>query len=67
MEKEHHTADFTLSFRKSSTNPPQSKAFPHLHHGSVAQMAEQLTFNQWVLSSNLSGATILNTPLAQFG
>ena len=38
MEKEHHTADFTLSFRKSSTNPSQSKAFPHLHHGSVLKL-----------------------------
>jgi hypothetical protein len=33
-------------------------AIPELKPDSVAQLVEQLTLNQWVESSNLSGVTI---------
>jgi hypothetical protein len=39
---------------------------PCLKKDSVAQLVEQLTLNQWVESSNLSGVTLLNTD-ASFG
>ena len=53
MEKEKHIVDFILNLHS------------HLHHGSVAQLVEHLTFNQGVMSSNLIRATILFAGLAE--
>ena len=50
-------SSFEYILRKKSLDDFQCNAYPILLDGPIAQLVEQLTFNQWVTGSNPVGLT----------
>ena len=57
---------FEYILRKYSLDDFQCKAYPTLLDGPIAQLVEQLTFNQWVTGSNPVGLTIKISQVISF-